>query len=739
MLVPEGFSLQTPISVDSLDPWQETTFALRLDAAAEGSYGGDIYFFNGDVDESPFHFTVDGSVIVSEALVELDSTALTSGESSVDFGHTPTSTTVDKTFTITNVGDHSLVLGTPISVPSGFTIQSSFGSTTLAPDQSTTFTVRLTAAASGHYSGNVTFATNDPEANPFVIAVEGRVGLPEIALLLAGQPLDEGTGIVSFGHTVVCTPVERTLTIRNDGQGELVLSEPVSLPTGYSVVTSFGDTTLAPSQSTTLVVALHATAAGEYAGPLVIESNDPELESFEITVTGEVSRPDIDVSVGGAQVASGGSVDFGASAVGQGITRTIVVTNTGGNTLLLSAAPTLPAGFSLVSGYGSTTLAASQFTSFVVQYDAAAAGAAGGELVIGSNDPNEAAYVLALAGSALDVGGSLGLLNDTGSSQTDEQSSDPRILGAVQGPRDGVLLDVEVDWNDDGNPDDTLEPAANGAFVYLAPDLETGEVELNFRLRVWNDLEEDYVTGDWSPVAFTFETGTDLEPTVTDLGLRVNTGNPNDTTTSNPMLVGAIANDGRVDGYLVEIDLDNDDEPDAETVTDAVGEFGYFPAGLALGTHTVQARVVEILFDDTVVEGPWEAFTFTLVAPAAPVVTEFDLANDTGTSSTDGVTFDATLVGEVVTEGNWQLTSVELDYNNDGVVDGMAGLDADGLFEHAPQGLALGSHAIRARAVDRLNDLTGNWTSVLNVTLQAVPPPTIDTLRAGQRHGPVEH
>ena len=70
-------------------------------------------------------------------------TDISDNTGSVNFGNTLPGTPVTKTFTVTNLGTTNLTLATPISVPAGFTVTSSFGSTTLTPGGSTTFTVRL--------------------------------------------------------------------------------------------------------------------------------------------------------------------------------------------------------------------------------------------------------------------------------------------------------------------------------------------------------------------------------------------------------------------------------------------------------------------------------------------------------------------------------------------------------------------------------------------------------------------
>jgi hypothetical protein len=91
---------------------------------------------------------------------------------------------VGQSFTVRNVGRQTLVLDDAISVPAGFGVVSSFGSTVLAQGESTSFSVQLQAATVGSFSGQISFGTNDGDENPFGFQVMGTV--------TAVQILDDG-------------------------------------------------------------------------------------------------------------------------------------------------------------------------------------------------------------------------------------------------------------------------------------------------------------------------------------------------------------------------------------------------------------------------------------------------------------------------------------------------------------------------------------------------------------------
>jgi len=60
--VPGGFTLTAPLGSTLLASGQSTAFTIQLDADASGTFSGPISLQNNDADESPFQFTIQGSV-----------------------------------------------------------------------------------------------------------------------------------------------------------------------------------------------------------------------------------------------------------------------------------------------------------------------------------------------------------------------------------------------------------------------------------------------------------------------------------------------------------------------------------------------------------------------------------------------------------------------------------------------------------------------------------------------------
>ena len=324
--VPAGFSLAADFGETALAPGQTTSFVVQLDAAAEGDYSGTVSFESNDGDENPFDFTVSGTVsveVVPQVWFEDDGGAGFSAEGGWstyngvglqgDFSYKQAGSgaaTASWTFTDLTPGQYRVsvtwqaysnrvvdaayavldgaseletVLINQQQPPAGFSEEGVPWQDLGAAYEilSGTLVVRLSDLA-------------DPPGNYLVadgVRVE-RVGDlpsgPEIQVLAGGVDVADGTGLVDFGGTEVGVPVARTITVRNGGTAELSLGA-ITVPAGFSLAAGFGETALAPGQTTSFVVQLDAAAEGDYSGTVSFESNDGDENPFDFTVSGTVS------------------------------------------------------------------------------------------------------------------------------------------------------------------------------------------------------------------------------------------------------------------------------------------------------------------------------------------------------------------------------------------------------------------------------------------------------------------
>ena len=117
------------------------------------------------------------------------------------FGSTPVNSDLTRTFQITNDGTDTLVLDKiSVSSKSSFSLDSSFGTSSLAPGNSTTFVIRFDADAAGVYAAQISFGTNDSDEDPFNFDVSGTV--------TSGSSSDIGDTIYSAQSVSLSTGIQ---------------------------------------------------------------------------------------------------------------------------------------------------------------------------------------------------------------------------------------------------------------------------------------------------------------------------------------------------------------------------------------------------------------------------------------------------------------------------------------------------------------------------------------------------
>jgi len=496
LTMPPGFSVVTPFA-QLVAPGASTSLVIQLNATTAGFFGGQLSFANNDGDENPFDIYVSGQVLGAGGgwqpeIEVLDAMylAIADGSGSVNFGNTSVGTPISYWFTIYNQGQADLALNaTSLSLPSGFSLVVPFDETVI-PYGQTYLAVQLDATAAGSYSGELSFANNDADENPFNFTIGGQVTSgpePEIAVLDSSMAaVADGTGSADFGSTQTGMSIQRTFTIENTGTATLSLdTQSLSVPAGFSVVSSFA-TIVVPGSSTWMTIQLDATTAGSHSGELSFANSDPDENPYNFTIIGNVTaapEPEIDVvDASAAAIADGtGTAAFGATPIGTPVEQVFTIKNTGtANLTLDSNSLLLPTGFSLVSGF-SSPIAPMQQTSMTVRLNATSVGTYGGELSFANNDGNENPYNFTLTGEVLPTNSAPIVIHPIGDVAVEEGTASTEIALAV------VFDDVDIPHGDSltysashDNPG-LLSTTINGAtltLTYIAGQLGTANVTL---------------------------------------------------------------------------------------------------------------------------------------------------------------------------------------------------------------------------------------------------------------------
>ena len=128
-------------------------------------------------------------------------------------------------------------------------------------------------------------------------------------------------------------------------------------------------------------------------------------DAVRIELVGDVgeSGPTAQVVAGATVIADGtGVVDLGRTNPGVELSQTFTVRNLGTSDLTLGAI-SIPEGFSLSSGLGTTALAPGESTTFTVQLDAGAVGSYSGIVSIATNDSLHNPFDFTVSGTVSEV------------------------------------------------------------------------------------------------------------------------------------------------------------------------------------------------------------------------------------------------------------------------------------------------------------------------------------------------
>jgi hypothetical protein len=183
-------------------------------------------------------------------------------------------------------------------------------------------------------TGNTLAVALSDAANGYVVADAVRIerlannAASEIEVRDGSTNISDG-GTLSFGSTSTNVAVDKQLTIRNVGTFNLTLTPLASssLPAGYTLVTNFGTTTLAPGASTTLTIRLKSATAGTYGGSIAFNNNDADENPFNLSLQGTVVASPIKIIDNGD--AGYSTVGSWLNSLGQGYSGDIQYTALG--------------------------------------------------------------------------------------------------------------------------------------------------------------------------------------------------------------------------------------------------------------------------------------------------------------------------------------------------------------------------------------------------------------------------
>ena len=299
----------------NIDGGGSTTFTIEFTPSEAGSRFANIIIPNTDADEGMFSFDIQGNgeepPTAQEISVQGNDQEINNGDSSpttlddTDFGGAEVNSgAVQKTFTVRNIGESTLLLtgSSPVAIigdHAGDFAVISQPSASIAGGSSSTFTVEFTPSETGRRTASIQILNNDSDESAFTFVIQGD-GLepPEIAIFGKGTDISDGDNTPSsldgtdFGDAELGgASVQVTFTIANIGDLPLELtgSSPVEITgtnAGDFIVTAQPNETINGGETTTFTITFTPSGLGYHEATVHIANNDADEGGFNFRIQG---------------------------------------------------------------------------------------------------------------------------------------------------------------------------------------------------------------------------------------------------------------------------------------------------------------------------------------------------------------------------------------------------------------------------------------------------------------------
>ena len=300
---------------------------------------------------------------------------------SIDFGQVPLGESAQRSLQVRNDGTGRLTVSSIESSDPSVVVQ---GETAfeLEPAAVRSLTLTFSPTALGTVQASLSVRSDDADQSLLTVPLSGvATGVSNIVV----EPTQ-----VDFGGVPIGQSAAQILSVRNTGSEALSIS---SIQTSDPAFTVQGETVfrLEPDASRELVVSFAPTSGGAQQASLAIQSDDPDEPTVTVSLSGSglgVPRVAVEPS----------QLQFGDVALGQSAEQSLTVHNTGTANLVVHDIQSGDPAFG-VTGATSFELAPGDFRDVAITFSPAASGALQATLSILSNDPEQPAITVALAGT----------------------------------------------------------------------------------------------------------------------------------------------------------------------------------------------------------------------------------------------------------------------------------------------------------------------------------------------------
>ena len=309
----------------------------------------------------------------------------------VNFGSVPIGTSVSQSVVANNTGRSNLTISQATITGTGFSMSGLGTPLTLAPGQSVSLTTTFAPLSSGSMSGNLLLVYSVPRTwrhrRDTSSSKVSLTGTGTTSGQLAANPSS-----LNFANVQVGGSQAQSATLTNSGSGSLTVTQATLTNARFSLSGLSLPLTLAAGQSAAFSVAFAPQSAGSVSANLAFTSNASN-PTMNLSLSGNAIMP-------GQLTANPASLAFGSIQVGNRLTLTDALTNTGGASVTVSQATLTNASFTLSGLTLPLTLGAGQSATFSVIFASQTAGSVSGNLAFNSNASNSTMN-LALSGNAV--------------------------------------------------------------------------------------------------------------------------------------------------------------------------------------------------------------------------------------------------------------------------------------------------------------------------------------------------
>jgi hypothetical protein len=300
------------------------------------------------------------------------SSGLAANPATVNLGNVNVGSNSSQTLTLTNTASSSITISKVATTGTGFSASGIAVPLSLAPGKQASVKVSFAATSMGIATGSMAVTSN--ASNPTLPVALSGVGMqPQISAVPAS---------VSFGVVAVGVSNTQTLTIRDSGNADLILSQAAVSGTGFSIGGPTLPATVTPGHSVAFTVRFSPAVTGSAAGTISIGSNAPHSPLI-VPVSGSGLAKSLQLSANPSILAFG-SVTQGTSSSKLPVT----LTNTGNSSVSVSNLTSTGSYFS-VSGLATpVTLAPGQTAGFNVSFAPTTTGAFSGNVSLASTAIN---------------------------------------------------------------------------------------------------------------------------------------------------------------------------------------------------------------------------------------------------------------------------------------------------------------------------------------------------------------